>query len=210
MTSDVPRYSAQVYNAVLRRNRISFTIGQIILFLMLQFEAVRSVTGFGEAPCDIFIIVFQMEDDEVERGADYFRVETSRSCGDADIQECVIVFGNGVLENGMGGVQLPQETNKGFTGGSRGGDAQMDAEQGIHAVVRNDRSYKAVAACRNGGDESHGVLLIVDVSAPEKIQVVVFHVFFKRVGFHVPAGIKFDCVCHNSSDTGFHISFIIL
>jgi len=32
MTSDVPRYSAQVYNAVLRRNRISFTIGQIILF----------------------------------------------------------------------------------------------------------------------------------------------------------------------------------
>ena len=58
MTSDVPRYSAQVYNAVLRRNRISFTIGQIILFLMLQFEAVRSVTGFGEAPCDVFIIVF--------------------------------------------------------------------------------------------------------------------------------------------------------
>lgn len=33
-------------------------IGQIILFLMLQFEAVRSVTGFGEAPCDVFIIVF--------------------------------------------------------------------------------------------------------------------------------------------------------
>ena len=58
MTPDVPRYSAQVYNAVLRRNRISFTIGQIILFLMLQFEAVRSVTGFGEAPCDVFIIVF--------------------------------------------------------------------------------------------------------------------------------------------------------
>lgn len=46
MTSDVPRYSAQVYNAVLKRNRISFTMGRIILFLMLQFEAVRSVTGF--------------------------------------------------------------------------------------------------------------------------------------------------------------------
>ena len=60
MTSDVPRYSAQVYNAVLRRNRISFTIGQIILFLMLQFEAVRSVARFGEAPCDIFIIVFHV------------------------------------------------------------------------------------------------------------------------------------------------------
>ena len=58
MTSDVPRYSAQVYNAVLRRNRISFTTGQIILFLMLQFEAVGSVAGFGEAPCDVFIIVF--------------------------------------------------------------------------------------------------------------------------------------------------------
>lgn len=27
-------------------------------FLMLQFEAIGSVTGFGEAPCDIFIIVF--------------------------------------------------------------------------------------------------------------------------------------------------------
>ena len=40
----------EVYNAVLRRNRISFTIGQIILFLMLQFEAVRSVARFGEAP----------------------------------------------------------------------------------------------------------------------------------------------------------------
>ena len=46
MTSYVPHYSAQVYNAVLRRNRISFTTGQIILFLMLQFEAVGSVTGF--------------------------------------------------------------------------------------------------------------------------------------------------------------------
>ena len=58
MMPDVPRYSAQVYNAVLRRNRISFTIGQIILFLMLQFEAIGSVAGFGEAPCDVFIIVF--------------------------------------------------------------------------------------------------------------------------------------------------------
>lgn len=58
MTPDVPRYSAQVYNAVLRRNRISFTTGQIILFLMLQFEAIGSVTGLGEAPCDVFIIVF--------------------------------------------------------------------------------------------------------------------------------------------------------
>lgn len=87
-------------------------------FLMLQFEAVRSVTGFGEAPCDIFIIVFQMEDDEVERGADYFRIETFRPCGDADIQKCVVVFGNAVLENGMGGVQLLQETDESFTGGA--------------------------------------------------------------------------------------------
>lgn len=47
-----------------------------------------------------------MEDDEVERGADYFRIETFRPCGDADIQECVVIFGNAVLENGMGGVQL--------------------------------------------------------------------------------------------------------
>lgn len=98
MTSDVPRYSAQVYNAVLRRNRISFTTGRITILLMLQFEAVGSVTGLGEAPCDIFIIVFQMEDDEVERGADYFRIETFRPCGDADIQECVVIFGNAVLE----------------------------------------------------------------------------------------------------------------
>lgn len=120
MTSDVPRYSAQVYNAVLRRNRISFTIGQIILFLMLQFEVVRSVARFGEAPCDIFIIVFQMEDDEVERGADYFRIETFRPCGDADIQKCVVIFGNAVLENGMGGVQLLQETDESFTGGPAG------------------------------------------------------------------------------------------
>ena len=58
MTPDVPHYSAQVYNAVLRRNRISFTTGQIILFLMLQFEAIGSVAGFGEAPRDVFIIVF--------------------------------------------------------------------------------------------------------------------------------------------------------
>lgn len=33
-------------------------MGRIILFLMLQFEAVGSVTGLGEAPCDVFIIVF--------------------------------------------------------------------------------------------------------------------------------------------------------
>ena len=84
-----------------------------------------------------------MEDDEVERGADYFRIETFRSCGDADIQECVVVFGNAVLENGMGGVQLLQETDESFTGGACRRDAQMDAEQGIHAVVRDDGGYKA-------------------------------------------------------------------
>ena len=59
-----------------------------------------------------------MEDDEVERGADYFRIETFRPCGDADIQECVVIFGNAVLENGMGGVQLLQETDESFTGGA--------------------------------------------------------------------------------------------
>ena len=59
-----------------------------------------------------------MEDDEVERGADYFRIETFRPCGDADIQECVVIFGNAILENGMGGVQLLQETDESFTGGA--------------------------------------------------------------------------------------------
>ncbi len=62
------------------------------------------------------------------------------------------------FENGMGGVQLLQETDESFTGGAYRRDAQMDAEQGIHAVVRDDGSYKAVAARRNGGDESHGIL----------------------------------------------------
>ena len=107
---------------------------------MLQFEAVRSVTGLGETPCDVFIIVFQMEDDEVERGADYFRIETFRPCGDADIQECVVIFGNAVLENGMGGVQLLQETDESFTGGGCRREAPMEAEAGIHAVVRDDGS----------------------------------------------------------------------
>ena len=108
---------------------------------MLQFEAVRSVTGLGEAPCDIFIIVFQMEDDEVERGADYFRIETFRPCGDADIQKCVVVFGNAVLENGMGGVQLLQETDESFTGGACRRDTQMDAEQGIHVFFEDAGFY---------------------------------------------------------------------
>ena len=199
MTSDVPRYSAQVYNAVLRRNRISFTIGQIILFLMLQFEAVRSVTGFGEAPCNVFIMIFQMEDDEVEGCADYFRIKTFRSCGDADVQECVIVFGNAVLENGMDGVQLLQETDESFTGGACRRDAQMDAEQGIHAVVRDDGSYKAVAARRNGGDESHGILFVMGISALEEIQIIVFHIFFEDAGFYVFAGIEVDYFCHSAS-----------
>lgn len=157
---------------------------------MLQFEAVRSVARFGEAPCDIFIIVFQMEDDEVERGADYFRIETFRPCGDADIQKCVVVFGNAVLENGMGGVQLLQETDESFTGGAYRRDAQMDAEQGIHAVVRDDGSYKAVAARRNGGDESHGILFIMGISALEEIQVIVFHVFSKMPAFTFLPGLK--------------------
>lgn len=87
-----------------------------------------------------------MKDDEVEGCADYFRIKTFRSCGDADVQECVVIFGNAVLENGMGGVQLLQETDESFTGGACRRDTQMDAEQGIHAVVRDDGSYKAVAA----------------------------------------------------------------
>lgn len=157
---------------------------------MLQFEAVRSVARFGEAPCDIFIIVFQMEDDEVERGADYFRIETFRPCGDADIQECVVIFGNAVLENGMGGVQLLQETDESFTGGACRRDTQMDAEQGIHAVVRDDGSYKAVAARRNGGDESHGILFVMGISALEEIQIIVFHVFSKMPAFTFLPGLK--------------------
>ena len=151
-----------------------------------------------------------MEDDEVERGADYFRIETFRPCGDADIQECVVIFGNAVLENGMGGVQLLQETDESFTGGACRRDAQMDAEQGIHAVVRDDGSYKAVAARRNGGDESHGILFVMGISALEEIQVIVFHVFFEDAGFYVFAGIEINYFCHGASCAGFHISFIIL
>lgn len=177
---------------------------------MLQFEAVGSVAGFGEAPCDVFIIVFQMKDDEVEGCADYFRIETFRSCGDADVQECVIVFGNAVFENGMGGVQLLQETDESFTGWACRRDTQMDAEQGIHAVVRDDGSYKTVNPCRNGGDESHGVFFIMGISALEKIQVIVFHVFFEDAGFYVFAGIEINYFCHGASCAGFHISFIIL
>ena len=157
---------------------------------MLQFEAIGSVTGFGEAPCDVFIIVFQMEDDEVEGCADYFRIKTFRSCGDADVQKCVVVFSNAVLENGMGGVQLLQETDESFTGWACRRDAQMDAEQGIHAVVRDDGSYKAVAARRNGGDESHGILFVMGISALEEIQIIVFHVFFEDAGFYVLPGLK--------------------
>lgn len=174
---------------------------------MLQFEAVRSVARFGEAPCDIFIIVFQMEDDEVERGADYFRIETFRPCGDADIQKCVVVFGNAVLENGMGGVQLLQETDESFTGGACRRDTQMDAEQGIHAVVRDDGSYKAVAARRNGGDESHGVFFVMGISALEKIQVVIFHVLFENAGFHIPAGVEVDYFCHSASHMEYFIHY---
>ena len=46
MTPDVPRYSAQVYNAVLRRNRISFTIGQLILFL-IDYNSKPSEASLG-------------------------------------------------------------------------------------------------------------------------------------------------------------------
>ena len=90
----------------------------------------------------------------------------------------------------MGGVQLLQETDESFTGGAYRRDAQMDAEQGIHAVVRDDGSYKAVAARRNGGDESHGILFIMGISALEEIQVIVFHVFFENAGFYVLPGLK--------------------
>lgn len=174
---------------------------------MLQFEAVRSVTGLGKAPCDIFIIIFQMKDDEVEGCADYFRIKTFRSCGDTDVQECVIVFGNAVLENGMGGVQLLQETDESFTGGACRRDAQMDAEQGIHAVVRDDGSYKAVTPCRNGGDESHGVFFVMGISALEKIQVVIFHVLFENAGFHIPAGVEVDYFCHSASHMEYFIHY---
>ena len=84
-----------------------------------------------------------MEDDEVERGADYFRIETFRPCGDADIQECVVIFGNAVLENGMGGVQLLQETDESFTGGACRRDTQMDAEQGMNALPAGMAATKA-------------------------------------------------------------------
>ena len=148
-----------------------------------------------------------MKDDEVEGCADYFRIKTFRSCGDTDVQECVIVFGNAVLENGMGGVQLLQETDESFTGGACGSDTQMDAEQGIHAVVRDDGSYKAVTSRRNGGDESHGVFFVMGISALEKIQVVIFHVFFENAGFHIPAGVEVDYFCHSASHMEYFIHY---
>lgn len=109
----------------------------------------------------------------------------------------------------MGGVQLLQETDESFTGGACRRDTQMDAEQGIHAVVRDDGSYKAVAARRDGGDESHGILFIMGISALEEIQVIVFHVFSKMPALRF-AGIEINYFCHGASCAGFHISFIIL
>ena len=69
---------------------------------------------------------------------------------------------------------------------------------------------KAVAARRDGGDESHGILFIMGISALEEIQVIVFHVFFEDAGFYVFAGIEINYFCHGASCAGFHISFIIL
>ena len=89
-----------------------------------------------------------------------------------------------------------EETDESFTGGACRRDTQMDAEQGIHAVVRDDGSYKAVAARRNGGDESHGILFIMGISALEEIQVIVFHVFFEDAGFYVFVCIEINYFCH--------------
>ena len=146
----------------------------------LQGESVCLVSRLVQTAGDVVVGLGELVHYNVQGGTDHFGVEVFQPAGEGHVQEYIFIGADGVFQDGMMGVQVVQEGKEGLSGGALGGGAQMDAKEGVHAVVGNHRSHQLVVLSGgDGGHEDHGVVGIMAVLAAEEVQAFFLHVFLK-------------------------------
>ena len=123
-----------------------------------QRESVCGITRFIETAGDVFVAFTQMEDENIQRVADGLGVEAFVRGRHADVEEDVVIAADRVFHDGMLPIQLVQERDEGLSGRALRRGAEVDADQGVHAVVRDDGADQAVLARRQCGHEDDGVV----------------------------------------------------
>lgn len=123
-----------------------------------------------------------MEDEDIQRVADGLGVEVFVCGGYADIEEDVVIAADRVFHDGMLPIQLVQERDEGLSGWALRRGAEVDADHGVHAVVRDDGTDQAVLARRQCGHEDDGVVGVMRILTAEEIQP-----FLLEVGL--------ECIC---------------
>ena len=153
---------------------------------LLQGESVGLITGLGQAASDIIVAVFQMEYQKVQSDTDYAGVEGSGAGGDAHIEEYIFISAYRVFHDGMASIQIIQEFHECFPRRPFGTGAQVDADQGVHAVVSDDSSHQLmVLAGRDGGHENYGIIGVMGILAAEEIDAFLFDIGFEGVSFQI-------------------------
>ena len=152
----------------------------------LQGESVCLVSRLVQPAGDVVIGLGELVDHNVHGGTDGGGVEVFRTGGEGDVQEYIFIGADGIFHDGVVGIEVVQEGKEGLSGGALGGSAQMNPEEGVHAVVRDDSGHQLMMLSgRNGGHENDGVVGIMGFLAAEEDQPFVVHVFFKHIGFYI-------------------------
>ena len=152
----------------------------------LQRESVSLVSRLVQPAGDVVIGLGELVDHNVHGGTDGGGVEVFRTGGEGDVQEYIFIGADGIFHDGMVGIEVVQEGKEGLSGGALGGSAQMDPEEGVHAVVRDDSGHQLMMfPGGNGSHENDGVVGIMGFLAAEEIEPFVFHVFFKHISFYI-------------------------
>ena len=141
-----------------------------------QRESVCGIARFIETAGDVFVAFTQMEDEDIQRVADGLGVEVFACGGHADIEEDVVIAADRVFHDGMLPIQLVQERDEGLSGRALRRGAEVDADHGVHAVVRDDGADQAVLARRQCGHEDDGVVGVMRILTAEEIQPFLFEV----------------------------------
>ena len=123
-----------------------------------------------------------MEDEDIQRVADSLGVEVFIRGRHADVEEDVVIAADRIFHDGMLPIQLVQERDEGLSGRTLGRGAEVDADQGVHAVVGDDGADQAVLARRQCGHEDDGVVGVMCILTAEEIQP-----FLLEVGL--------ECIC---------------
>ena len=132
-----------------------------------------------------------MEDEDIQRVADGLGVEVFACGGHADIEEDVVIAADRVFHDGMLPIQLVQERDEGLSGWALRRGAEVDADQGVHAVICDDGADQAVLARRQCGHEDDGVVGVMCILTAEEIQSFLLEVGLKCICLEIFFEIAF-------------------